>query len=280
MAFEMMRLTPCSSVARGPANVGIVEVRGGLATLVDSGNDDDAGRKLVRSNADHCGGNAMIQARCGCEIWATRAEAAFIENPYLEPSYLWGGFPLPAHRNKFLMARASQVTHVFAPPCELPGAGLSAVPLPGHFMEMAGFMTEDRVFFVADTVASEAILRKYHIFYLYDIEAQIRTLDALSGLDADWYVPSHAEPTRDILPLVAINRAKIEEISAIILDLCIAPLAPDALLARIASRYSLAMNHLQYALIGSTLRSYASWLVSKAKLESRFEDGRLVFQRI
>ncbi|MBN2875786.1 MAG: MBL fold metallo-hydrolase, partial [Spirochaetales bacterium] len=69
-----------------PANMG-VWVDEGRATLVDSGNDDDAGRKIIKlfaeqgwtleriinthSNADHIGGNAFLTARTGCTVLAT-----------------------------------------------------------------------------------------------------------------------------------------------------------------------------------------------------------------
>jgi glyoxylase-like metal-dependent hydrolase (beta-lactamase superfamily II) len=296
MSLEVTSLTPRCRVVRGPANVGIISAEDDQSVLVDSGNDDDAGRKLLRacetrgsrithianthSNADHCGGNAFIQARTDCAIWATKAEAAFIENPYLEPSYLWGGYPLPSLRNKFLMAKPSRVTRYIEPPCDLPGTGLKAVPLAGHFMAMAGFMTEDGVFFAADTIASQEILSKYHIFFLFDIEAQLSTLDSLASRDAEWYVPSHAEPTRDPTALIAANKAKIHEIAETIVELCAEPRSPEEVILKVASKYGIVLNHQQYVLVGSTLRSYLSWLVGKALLGSGLDGGRLVFTRL
>ena len=280
---------------RGPANVGAFTGEDGSLTLIDAGNDDDAGRKLLRaceaagfavtrivnthSNADHCGGNAFIQARTRCAIAATRAEAAFIETPALEPSYLWGAFPLAPLRGKFLMARPSTVTELLVPPCPIAGTGLQAVPLPGHFLDMFGVLTPDRVFFAADAVASEEILAKYHVFYYYDLAAQLRTLDALAALEADWFVPSHAAPTRDIRPLVAANRAKIQEIAEVILARCGEPGTPEDLLAHLAGRYGIELNPAQYVLVGSTLRSYLAWLVDRQELQFFFEGGRLFFRR-
>lgn len=289
------RIAGHTHVLRGPANVGLFDRGDGHALLVDSGNDEDAGRKILRacegaglivshianthSNADHCGGNAFIQARTKCGISATRAEAAFIETPLLEPSYLWGGFPLAPLRNKFLMAKPSRVTELLEPPCRVAGTDIQAVPLPGHFMAMVGFMTPDRVFFAADTVASEEILAKYHVFYLYDVAAHLRTLDALAGLQADWVVPSHAAPTQDVRPLVAINKAKIFEIAAFLVECCAEPSTPDDLLARLSGHYGIELNHSQYVLVGSTLRSYLAWLADRKELATRFEGGRMLVER-
>jgi glyoxylase-like metal-dependent hydrolase (beta-lactamase superfamily II) len=282
-------------VQRGPANVGLYELGQGEALLVDAANDDDGGRKLLKacdalglrvahianthSNADHCGGNAFIQARTGCRISATRVEAAFIETPVLEPSYLWGGYPLPALRNKFLMAKPSRVTDLLEAPGKVPGSAVEVVPLPGHFFGMVGFLTPDRVFFAADAVAGPEILAKYHVFYYYDIAAQLGTLEALEGLDADWVVPSHAEPTRDIRPLVRQNREKILEIAEVLRAACVVPATPDDLLAALCARYGIALNPAQYVLVGSTVRSYLAWLQERGEVGIGFEEGRMRVQR-
>jgi glyoxylase-like metal-dependent hydrolase (beta-lactamase superfamily II) len=294
--LTLERIQGRTHVLRGPANVGVFEAGNGQTILIDAGNDDDAGRRILKaceatglavshianthSNADHCGGNAFIQARTGCRISATRAEAAFIETPSLEPSYLWGGFPLAPLRNKFLMAKPSRVTEILEPPCPVAGTEIEAIALPGHFLAMVGFMTPDRVFFAADTVASAEILAKYHVFYLYDIAAHLETLDALPRIQADWFVPSHAAPTRDIVPLVDLNRAKILEIANFILERCVEPATPEALLARLSDHYGIELNHSQYVLVGSTLRSYLAWLTDRKELTTRFEAGRMLVERV
>jgi glyoxylase-like metal-dependent hydrolase (beta-lactamase superfamily II) len=282
-------------VLRGPANVGLFELEGARALLIDAANDDDGGRKLLKacdalgmsvaqianthSNADHCGGNAFIQARTGCGISATRIEAAFIETPLLEPSFLWGGFPPAPLRGKFLMAKPSRVTELLEAPCQVPGTGIQAVPLPGHFFGMVGFLTPDRVFFAADSVASAEILAKYHLFFYYDIAEQLRTLDALGQLEADWVVPSHAAPTRDIRPLAELNRAKILEIAAVLLEACATPATPEDLLAHLCARYGIDLNPAQYVLVGSTLRSYVAWLSDRQEVSLGFEAGRMRIHR-
>jgi glyoxylase-like metal-dependent hydrolase (beta-lactamase superfamily II) len=327
-ALTIERLGPETRIAAGPVNVGLIGPAGGRIALVDAGNDEDAGRKLLRaaesessrigliatthSNADHCGGNAFIQARTACRIAATRIEAAFVEMPTLEPSCLWGGFPLPQLRSRFLMAAPSRVTDILEPPCalDLPAEGaagaakspvgahtaardsqtealvgasgeplLQAIALPGHFYGMVGFMTRDRVFFAADAVASVEVLAKYHIFYLYDIEAQLQTLDMLERLEADRFVPSHARPVRDIRPLVAANRAKLLEIAEVLRGFCTEPETAENLLARLADHYGIVLNHTQYALVGSTLRSFLAWLTARKEIQSRIEGNRLLFAK-
>lgn len=318
-ALQIERLGETTHAVLGPTNLGLIDAGDDIAAggsgggkagesavvLVDSGNDEDAGRKVLRaceaggkrigmivnthSNADHCGGNAFIQARIGCRIAATRIEAAFIETPVLEPSYLWGGFPPPALRSKFLMAQASRVTDILEPPCVVPGIaeggiaaageGLRALPLPGHFFGMVGIMTPDRVFFAADAVASAEILQKYHVFYLYDVAAHLSTLDMLESLEAEWFVPSHAAPVRDLRPTIKANRDKVFEIAGVIRGLCVEPESAEDLLAGLAGHYGMELNNSQHSLIGSTLRSMLSWLVAGKEMMSSIEGNRMRFRR-
>jgi glyoxylase-like metal-dependent hydrolase (beta-lactamase superfamily II) len=296
--LELSLLSGSTFVARGPTNVGVYASEG-RAVLIDSGNDEDAGRKILRaceasgltvshianthSNADHCGGNAFVQARTNCRIAASRLEASFIEAPSLESAFLWGGFPPPPLRNKFLMAKGSRVTDLLEAPCAVPGAGIEALPLPGHYMGMVGFLTPDRVFFAADAAASPAILEKYRYYFVYDVAAHLATLDALAVMDVDWIVPSHAEPTRDAGPLVAANKAKILEVGERILALCgpsgAGSSTPEALVVALADSYGLELNHTQYALLSSTLRSYVSWLADEGLVTTRLEANRLLVER-
>jgi len=293
--LELERFSGDTYVIRGATNIGVYSPAGDGATLIDSGNDDDAGRKILRaceaaglriacianthSNADHCGGNAFIQARTGCAIASTRVEAAFIEEPSLEPTLLWGGYPLPPLRNKFLVAKPSKVTEILEPPCSLSGSGVKVLALPGHYVGMVGYLTPDGVLFAADAAASPEILEKYRYYYVYDVAAHLATLGALGSHGAEWIVPSHAEPTRDPEALAAVNIAKVEEVGGIVLELCGAESSAEELVARLADRLGLMLNHTQYALLGSTLRSYLAWLADRGLIVSRIETNRLLFSR-
>jgi glyoxylase-like metal-dependent hydrolase (beta-lactamase superfamily II) len=289
----LTQLAESTYVSLGPTNIGVFAPGEGRAVLIDSGNDDDAGRKILRacegsglrittianthSNADHCGANAYLQARTACRIAAPRLEAAFIEHPEFEPSFLWGGYPLPPMRNKFLVAKPSRVNDLLEAPCPVPEAGIEALPLPGHFLGMVGYLTPDGVFFSADAGASPEILAKYSFYFVYDVAAHIRTLDSLTEMNVAWIVPSHAAPTRDVVSFVAANKAKVLEVGKRILDLCAEPSTQESLIARLADSYSLVLNHTQYALLGSTLRSYLSWSAGESLLASYMEGNRLFF---
>ncbi len=294
--LELTRLAGSTFVARGPTNIGLFVPEPGRAVLVDSGNDDDAGKRILRacaaadlavshianthSNADHCGANALVQARSGCRIAAPRSEAAFIEEPILEATLLWGGFPPPPLRNKFLLAKPSRVTELLEAPCSVPGAGIEAMPLPGHFLGQVGYLTPDRVFFAADSAASPAILEKYKYYVVYDVAAHLATLDLLAQLDVDWIVPSHAEPTREAGPLVEANKATILGVGDRILELCGGSgSSVESLVEKLAGSLDLELNHTQHALLSMTLRSYLAWHANRGLVALRVEKNCLIVER-
>jgi len=277
-----------------PTNVGVY-LENENAILIDSGNDKEAGRQILRlleerglrlkliinthSNADHIGGNAYLQERTNCQIAATRLEAAFINDPILEPSLLYGGFPNISINNKFLMAKPSKVTSTIFSSGEILSTGLQAISLPGHFYEMIGIKTPDNIFFIADSLFPENIIYKYHLFFLLDIKSHLETLDMLKAIDADWYIPSHGVKQQQIESLIEINKAKIQEILTNILEICKKPVTSDELLQQICNKYAIQLNPTQYVLVSSTIRSFLSYLHDLGSLEWLSVEGKMFWKQ-
>lgn len=291
--YELIPVSPRTYYIQSPAKIGVIEVSDGHVVLIDSGNDKEAGRKVrqhldrqgwtldaiynTHSNADHIGGNAYLAKQTGCALYAPGIEAAFTQHPILEPALLYGGYPMKALRHKFLLAQESNAQPLT--PEHLP-AGFELIPLPGHFFDMVGLRTPDDVVFLADCLSSQATLDKYQISYVYDVAAYLDTLERVKEMHATLFVPAHAEATEDIAPLAQYNIDKVNEIAAHILDFCAAPHTFEEVLQHLFTSYDLAMTFEQYALVGSTVRNYLSWLLDSERLSATFTDNRLLCQRV
>ena len=94
------------------------------------------------------------------------------------------------------------------------------------------------------------------------------------------FIPAHAEPTEDIRPLAQLNRAKVLEICELILRFCETPASSEEVLQNIFRHYQLSMDFNQYVLVGSTIRSYLSYLLDKGTLTVDFSDCKALFCRI
>ena len=290
--YELIRLTECSFYVQSPARIGLVRLEGDEVCLIDSGSDKEAGRKVrqildangwrlraiynTHSNADHIGGNRFLQERTGCRIYAPGIECAFTRYPILEPAFLYGGFPPEELRHKFLLAQESTAEPLTQ---EALPEGFALLPLPGHFFDMVGFRTPDDVVYLADCLSSRETLEKYRIGFIYDVAAYLETLEKVKSLSARVFVPAHAEPTGDIAPLAQYNIDTVYEVAAEIEAQCSEPLCFETLLQRLFAHYGLKMDFQQYVLVGSTVRSYLSWLKQNGRILAGFEDNRLLWQR-
>ena len=135
------------------------------------------------------------------------------------------------------------------------------------------------VVYLADCLSSRETLDKYQIGFIYDIAAYIKTLEMVKSLTAKMFVPAHAAATEDISELAQYNIDKVQEIAEKIVDLCKEPLCFEAILQRLFTEYALTMNFEQYILVGSTVRSYLSWLKDTGRLNAIFENNMLLWVR-
>ena len=291
--YELIQAAEHTYYIQCPAKMGLWVPDGQHAVLIDSGNDKDAGRKVQKlleaqgwaltailnthANADHNGGNALLQQRLGAPAFAPGIEAAVTTHPILEPAFLYGGYPPKPLRNKFLLAQPSRCQPLTEE--NLP-AGLAMLPLPGHFFDMCGFRTEDGVWFLADCLSGASIVEKYHVNFIYDVAAYLETLDRVSALEGRLFIPAHAEPAEDIRPLAELNRRKVLEIAELIRSLCREPRIFEDVLRDVFTHYQLTMDFNQYVLVGSTVRSYLAYLLDRGELAAEFSDSRLLWRAV
>lgn len=289
--MELVKVGEKTYYIKNNTNIGIYKINDKDIYLIDTGNDKDAGRKILKlvkeqgwqvvgiinthSNADHIGGNKVIQDRTNCVILASEVEDSFINYPELEASFLYGGYPLEELNNKFLKAQVSEAKVISED--NLP-QGLEYFKLKGHFFNMIGIKTSDDVYFLGDSLFSLETIQKYHLFFIYDVASFLNTLDFLETLEGKLFIPSHCYASKDIKGLIAENRKKVLEIINVLKNYILTPHGFEEIFKYIFDKYELELNMVQYVLVGSTIKSYLAYMCNQKMVKYSFDHNRLLYQ--
>ena len=297
MAMELQQITGDSAIIPGSVNIGVV-MSGSDCLLIDTGLDRQAGKQILRcldqagltpkviinthSHADHFGGNAVIREQTGAKVYASPLEKAIIENPYLEPFYLFSAAPVKELASRFLMAPACAVDGVLTPgPFSAAGFDLEIIALPGHSPNQIGVVTADNVCFTADAYFGESIIEKYGMPYCADVSAAVDTLGMLWQSNYSRYVPSHGEvqykSTETILKNVAVMEKTLEQILAIFTA---GPHTREEILADVMMANGRELNPVQYVLNHGTITACLSHLHRISKAAYFFKDGKMLWQSV
>ena len=297
MAQKLIKIKGNTYYIDSAVNIGIISNNSSKAIIVDTGLDDNMGRKILKlmgeedlvpiaiinthSHADHCGGNNFIVKRTGIPIYASHFEKAIIEYPLLEPFYLFSAYPPKDMKNKFIMAKESTVNHIIEEgEIQIGDTTLEVVSLAGHSPGMVGIASEDNVLFLGDTLFSMNILKKYALAYFTDIKNTLNTLEFLKSLKYDYFIPSHGEILEDPIPTIEANIKRINEITCNIADFCIKPRSREEITAHMIDYYDIKMNINQYYLTSSTVSAFLSYMTDGGKLKTEFLDNNLKWIRI
>ena len=289
--YELVQVSERCYYIDCPSKIGIIKTAESEVCLIDSGNHKETGKKIKRildeqgwslrtiynthAHGDHIGGNHYLQQQTGCKIYVPALEHYFAETPILSPSFLYGGNPVTELQSKFILAQESMVEPL-TEGC-LP-EGVSILPLPGHTWNMVGFQVDESIIYLADCLSSETTLEKYQVSFLTDVPAYLETLQQISEMKGKLFIPSHAQATEDIAPLAHLNIDKVHEIADRILAICSESIPFEQILKKMFDSYRLTLTFEQYALVGSTIRSYLTWLKAEGKLDVVFEENMMVWK--
>ncbi len=207
--MKCIELEPGSFHLQSGSNMGLV-IRDAQTLLIDTGLDETAARRALRiidekganlqaifvthAHADHFGGAHFLQQRLDVPLYAPALEAAMMENPIIEPLYLFGGAaPISELRQKFTLAEPCEVTHrVEAGTMEVCGFQVDVVPLPGHALNQVGVVIDETIF-CADAVFPKETIEKHKVLFCVDLDETLRTLRDLPNQPYRYFAPGHGQ---------------------------------------------------------------------------------------
>ena len=296
--MDLIPLTPHAYHLRGGSNAGLI-LQDGRAVLVDTGLDKDTAKKILRhidtlkaqltavvithAHADHFGGAATVRARTGVPVYAPRLEAAIVENPILEPLYLFSGAMPPAElRHKFTLAEACPVDGLLeAGEQVIGGVPLRIIPAPGHAPNQMMVAGGDACF-VADALFAPDVLAKHGIPFYVDIDQTLATLAALPELDGQFaaFVPGHGPAVSQIAAWAEENAARVAEIREVVAEALTQAETTGEIIRLTADRLAVAIpNPVIYWLTQTTMQACLASLQRAGRARVQMVENRLVWMR-
>lgn len=160
--------------------------------------------------------------------------------------------------------------------------GLAAFRLPGHSPGQIGFLTKDKVCFLADAVIGADILDRMSLSYIFDYDTHLRTLRELASIDRTdvWYTFAHEAPCRDVRMPAARNRQAMEAVTALVLDICREGKNSEQIIGEVFRHYGISPGFRRYTALGSTLRAYLTGLCEAGHLRYRMESGCMLWDKV
>ena len=109
--------------------------------------------------------------------------------------------------------------------------------------------------------------------------ALLAVFAAERAVDADFVAETveWAERELSTLDLTELNAADMSAATALLDSIAQTPATFETILAQVFAHYTLTMTAEQHALVGSTLRSYLSYLKDQGKIGVQFVENRMEF---
>lgn len=246
--------------------------------LIDTGPDEHAYKSLpikeiliTHGHADHFSCAAPLR-RAGARVVAAREEVSLIENPEINI------------RGMFSWAKPSDemVTKLFrGEGCFVDGyldewhdSGIQVIPLSGHTLGHAGFLTDDRVMFSGDSLYIREIWDKHPLPYAIDIGLVKSSLQIIAGLDFDILVPAHGHPVDKATALLDIvhQMDRIASIEAFIRKSLNIAQTTEGIIAQVSGELKLVENPAQYWLTVTTVKGFLGCLLERKEIEFFVKD--------
>jgi len=233
----------------------------------------------THGHADHCGGNRYLQENTDCRIYASPIEAAFIENPLLNPFTLYGGFPPKVLQGRFFQPQPSRVTdRLEAGVVRINGREFEILDLGGHTLGHLGIRTPDDVVFAGDSLIAAEILAANPFLYLAHPAHQWLTLAKIEREAYPNFYLSHGGWQADIRALCNINRTLMVHIMDSLREILQVPRSLEEVTAAVISRQGLDINRNHYFRLSGSLAAFLAYLCNQGQAKVYTEDFRLLYR--
>lgn len=292
----------------GPTNIGVAAQKASSDLteiyFIDTGEDaafaqkiyqacqDRFGKLCVKAivcthaHADHIGGAAWLKEKTGCQVWTTQAEKSCAETPQIQATSFYGAFPLPELDTPYFHSPQCFVDQVV-------GAGqkikcgdfeFEFIPLAGHSFDMIGVLAAGpdgkKVFYAGDGIFGRTMLNRFWTPFVVDVKSFKESLLRIAKIKADFFVPSHGDVYDEVDELSELNLISTISNERLIEEILVQPKTHEELLKAFADKSDMTLRLSQFMLIGSSIRSYLTYLYKEGRVRWFFEKNKMYWQTV
>lgn len=287
--FEVKQLKGNTFYYEAYTNVGIYKLNENEVVLIDACDHKRMVRGLDRilcemglkvntiinthCHVDHICGNAYFKEKYNCRLLSTRLEQGYIFKPDMEPDFYNVALSVDKANNPFYGIEPTESEVITGE--NLP-QGFEVISLPGHSFDMIGVRTPDNVVFLADSVLSVNTWENYKLPFFYSVNKAIESLEKISGIEGDIFVPSHNAPVDNIKELALYNMEKLREKKQMVFELCESQ-SFESLFELVMKDQELEIKTPKYCMYAVMVKNLLQALIEKDKVYSAYENGRMIY---
>ncbi|WP_404350762.1 MBL fold metallo-hydrolase [Sutcliffiella horikoshii] len=296
--MEFRSITENVYYFQGSVNIGYVKFSDTEGMLIDAGLEEQAMKKVLKTlkskelpithlfithaHADHYGGAEYLQRQQKVFTMAPKFEAAILQEPMLEPLYLFHGVnPIQEWRNKFLEGKPVKVDVILeeAGEVRVGESRFQTVDLPGHSYHQFGVIVED-ILFAADAYFGVDILHKHGIPYIVDAKQTMESLEKIKKLPCAGAVPGHGSYEKNYLPTIGGNlqvHDQIENLLYSLLDKEEDGISIEQLVTRACTEKEITIRNVpSFMLFRTAVTAYLTKLIQEGRVEILVRNNQLV----
>lgn len=209
-----------------------------------------------------------------------------LAKPYIENLYLGKAFMVSSASPKFQGKRADENTKYFSVDISvedklvLKGREFQIHHLPGHCMGQAAIITDDRVCYLGDCMSDIAVIAKYDMPFLYNIDYQRESLEKIEKMDFDYGLIAHSKNVynkSEIDKIVDKNLEVLDRYESDIMGILKTPATREELLQQLLVMNEINCNYETYHYNYCTMGAFITSLGDRNLIDFAYEQGRLYY---
>lgn len=298
--MEMIKIKSRNYYIKGGTNTGLYIFKDKYCVLIDPGISNARGNRIIKflkennirpkaviithEHSDHYGAtNKIIEEFSGCKVYASKECKKIIKDPSIYMHYTSGGESNKIFE-KFFSNRNFMIENIeiLEKNLKLNDYKFEIIDLKGHSNGQIGILTEEKVFFIGDSLFDEDILKKYNLPYLFSIKDQLNTLNIIKDIDFEYLVLGHSKSIfnkKQAIDLINLNKKNIYKYIDLAKELLEESLTKEDLLSQIIILNDLKLNYKEYYFSATTVNSLISYLIDIDYLDYSLENGKIYYYK-